>query len=110
MFKTIAKGIGGLFKSDVVEKTLDLAEKHVVDQDKRNELIGGLLTKVVEQSGKPTIPLIDGLHKLGRQLLSVFIAWVVYDCHVRGVPLTVEQMAFIAGPALGYNILKGKGR
>ena len=96
-----------------IDKGIDLASEAIEDPDQRNELRQAYAalkegTYVAELNTK-TIPLIDGLHKMSRTILSLASMGItVYMVH-NGID---DPIALAAGltPAAGYNIVKGKGR
>lgn len=95
-------------------KVADLVSEVVEDKDKANEIKARLeeLRQQVylTELNTKTVPWVDALHKMGRQLLS-------YSSIIGGViVLTVNPdvnpiaLASILGPGGVYNFVKGKGK
>ena len=108
--------IGDLFKT--VDKTIDVVSEHVEDKDKKNEIIGGLqqskqlvdkIMHLAELQTK-TIPWIDGLHKMGRQILNLVTVIAVVVLLLCGKTITPEVALILGGPNMAYQIIKGKGK
>lgn len=115
-----------------VEKTfgeaLDIVDKFVVDKDAKIQLEGKLregelsLMRLKQESyiaelNRVTVPWVDALHKMGRQILSfislIFSGSIVIYYIKQGHVLDIETMAAILsinGPTGVYNYVKGKGR
>ena len=110
-----------------VNRVIDVVDKAVVDQDLRIQLKAELqsaqydLQKLaqevyVAELNTKTVPWVDATHKLGRQglaLLSMLGGWgiIVYMIH-KGMDANQLVTAMLAShaPALGYNVVKGKGK
>lgn len=111
-----------------LDKVLDTVDKAVVDQDLKMTLRAEIkaaeldLRRLAEQTyvaelNSKTIPWVDALHKMGRQILSLVMmliggAVLIYLIK-SGQELTLETMASIlamSGPAGIYNFVKGRGR
>ncbi len=95
-----------------------LVSEYIQDPDKANEIIGRLdemqaQIRVAELNTK-TIPWVDALHKVGRQLISVvsiIAPMTVLAIHPEIDLAKILTVAGIgAGPGGVYNIIKGKGR
>ena len=95
----------GLFKS--VDKSLDIIDQMVVDADKANELKARFYLAELQTK---THPLVDGIHKLGRQTLAFvqvgFYMWAVKS----GIEITPELVAGVSGATGAYTLIKGKGK
>ncbi|MBY5920423.1 hypothetical protein [Ferrimonas balearica] len=93
------------FKSPV-NKGLDLADQLIDDGDLSVKLKAAFY---LQELRTKTIPLLDGLHKLGRQLLALvqvgFYAWASQN----GVEITWELVAGVSGATGAYTLVKGKG-
>ena len=96
---------GGMGKT--VEKGIELASEKVRDTDKADEIIGKVIMKSLDER---TIPIIDGIHKLGRQLMMMVLAYWYYESWKAGNPIPVEDFMIIAGGPALYTVLKGTGR
>ncbi len=97
----------GLFSGQNVGKVIDVAKEKVEDVDKRNEIIGEILKA---EAGKQTIPLLDGIHKLGRQILIGSVIYFHVYCKLNEIVLSLEEMTFMYAAVGVYTFLKGKGR
>ena len=95
-------------------RVADIVDQAVVDKDKREELkfeLENLKQQVyIAELNTKTVPWMDGVHKLGRQIISlvsmgVGIALVYLDPEID--PLS---LAAILAPGGAYNIVKGKGK
>ena len=104
--------IGTLFKD-----TTDIIKEVVVDKDAQNKILESLDTLrmqvdkeiYIKELDTKTIPSIDALHKMGRQLLNfvTIIAVVVLSlCHVT---ITPEMALIMGGGNVVYQWVKGKG-
>lgn len=100
--------IAGLFSflSSPVNKGLDIVDQMVEDKDASNQLKAAFYLAELQTK---TIPLIDGLHKMGRQILAFaqigFYAW----CLQKGHDITPELVAGVSGATTAYTLIKGKG-
>ena len=102
--------IGGLFTGGLgksVEKGIDLASEKIRDTDKADDIIGKVVLAAVNDK---TIPIIDGIHKLGRQGMMMVLAYWYYESWKSGNPIPVEDFLVIAGGPALYTVLKGTGR
>jgi len=106
----IFKAVIGLFTggSSAVDKGIDIISEKVTDVDKRNDMIGNVVMKYLESP--PTIPIIDGIHKLGRQAMMAVLAYWYYQSWKAGNPIPIEDFMIIAGGPALYTVLKGTGR
>ena len=94
-------------------KVADLVSEVVEDKDKANEIKGQLMTLAentyrVELQTK-TVPWVDALHKMGRQITSYLgYGLAFYMVHKGGV----DPMAVMAAVAPGgiYAAFKNKGK
>ena len=94
------------------DKTADLISEAIVDTDKLNTIKGNLLKLKQEVYQKEletkTIPWVDALHKMGRQLTGYLgYALAFYMVH-KGF----DAMAVMAAVAPGglYAVFKNKGK
>ena len=92
----------------VIGKSVAIIDKNVRDKTKADTLIGEVVLKYLDNP--PTIPWVDGLHKVMRQFMAVALAVVYYIEWKNGTPIPLEDFMIIsAGPAL-YTVMKGVGR
>lgn len=89
-----------------VNKGLDIVDQLVDDGDLAQKLKAQFYLAELHTK---TIPLLDGLHKLGRQGLALvqvgFYAW----CVTRGIEISWELVAGVSGATGAYTLAKGKG-
>lgn len=100
----------GFGSSRTVEKAIGLASEHIEDKDKRNELVVELVRIQAQTDIAATIPWVDAIHKMGRQLMwwGVIGAWLYAKS--KGIAIDIgELVALITGPA-AYTLLKGRGQ
>ena len=64
----------------------------------------------IEETKAKTVPWVDGLHKLGRQILNLFnivaTVWLMLD----GKTITPEVVLLLGGPNVAYQLIKGRGQ
>lgn len=97
-----------------LNKALDIADQAITNKDKLNELkfhLAEVRENVYTSELKTkTVPWIDGLHKMGRMilsLLSLVIPSILIYLQPDIDPATI--MAIVA-PGGVYNYVKGKGQ
>lgn len=95
-------------------KVTDIADQAITDKDKLNELKYALETVRLQIYTKEletkTVPWVDALHKLGRQILSL-VSMLICFWVVREQPdVSLDQLAAVVGPASIYNYVKGQGK
>ena len=97
-----------------IGKAIGLVSEAVQDPDKANAIIGhleaGRQAAYLAELNTQTVPWVDALHKMGRQLLSwgnMGICAYIVAKHPEVNPLT---LAAVAGPTGIYSMVKGKGR
>jgi len=105
--------IGKLF--GLADKTADIVKEAVTDKDKANEIIGNIEQIKVGSSylaelATKTIPWIDGIHKMGRQILNVFVLIVWLVGILNDHTFTQYDMLILGGGNFAYQIIKGKGK
>lgn len=88
-------------------KGLDIVDQFVEDKDKANELRAQFyLTELATK----THPLIDGVHKLGRQVLALAQIGFYAYCVTKDIPITWELVTGVSGVSGAYTLAKGKGK
>lgn len=92
----------------IIEKSVDIISEKVRDTDKADSIIGEVILKALDNP--PTVPIIDGLHKLGRQLMMAVLAYWYYKSWMVGNPIPFENFMMIAGGPALYTVVKGVGR
>lgn len=96
----------------------ELASEAIVDKDKQNEFIAHLedlqrqidreLT-IIELQVK-TVPWVDALHKMGRQITNYLTLFIVLGLMLAGKEITPTVAAILGGPNIAYQLIKGKGK
>ena len=106
----------GWFKDakETINNIVDIADQAVTDKDKLNELKFHL-SELKEQTyqaelATKTVPWIDGLHKMGRQILSLINMGVIAYLLLERPDIEPLSLAMLAGPGAVYNYVKGKGK
>ena len=99
---------------DLIKGTTDIVKEAVVDKDKQNAIIGklnerGQYVYITELQTK-TIPWVDALHKMGRQILNAMNIAAVVILIAMEVEITQNIALLIGGPNVAYQLIKGKGR
>ncbi|AYM04238.1 hypothetical protein D8911_14640 (plasmid) [Levilactobacillus brevis] len=98
----------------IIGDLFGLVEKAVPDKDKQTEMIGKLNQLqsdiYLAELNTKTHPLIDGLHKMGRQLLGYYTAGLSAYLLATQPGIDPMSLAVLAGPAGAYTIMKGRGR
>ena len=96
-----------LSPSATIAKGFDLVDKMVIDQDQANDLKAKMYMMELQTS---TIPIVDAIHKLGRQGLALLqIVFYLYALH-KNWPITPELVAGVSGATGIYTIAKGRGK
>ena len=57
-----------------------------------------------------TIPWVDALHKMGRQIAIYLNIAVVFGSMCMGHTVTPEEVAVLCGGNMAYQFIKGKGK
>lgn len=104
----------GIFKfKETIDKAVDIIDQAVVDQDKSNEL--KFLIQSLEHDmrlaelGTVTVPWVDALHKMGRQIISLASIIAIVVLKLYGIDLSMEEMVAMGGAGVAYNVIKGRG-
>lgn len=107
----IFKKVLGWFTSggSSVEKTIDIISEKVLDVDKQGELIAQVIQAQIAADAKTTIPAIDAIHKIGRQVMMMILAYWYYEAWKAGNPIPLDDFMLIAGGPALYTLIKGKG-
>jgi len=102
--------LGSLFgTTNFVNKSLDIVDQLVTDKDKTAELKAAFY---LQELRTPTVPIIDAIHKMGRQTLAFAqMGFYYYTIQQYGVDaITPELVAGVSGAASIYTLVKGKGQ
>ena len=98
----------------LINGTRDIVSQVVVDKDKRNEIFNNLeqlrQTVYLAELETRTIPWVDGLHKLGRQILNVITITATVTLLLLGKEITPTVALILGGGNVAYQIIKGKGK
>lgn len=105
--------IGNLFKD-----TADIVKEVVVDKDQQNKILENLeAVKLamekelyLKELETKTIPWVDALHKMGRQILNIIVVIVVAILMLTGKVITPEVALLLGGGNVAYQIIKGTGK
>ena len=105
--------IGDLFKT--IDRGIDVVDKTIPDEDKKNQLISDLVkiketVSYIAELQTQTVPWIDGLHKLGRQILNLVSIIAVIILISMGHELTQWDVLVLGGGNVAYQLIKGSGR
>lgn len=99
--------LGGKGFAGVASKAAAIIDKNVTDKDLANQLKAEMYLAELQVK---SIPWVDGLHKMGRQILALaqigFYAWAVGA----GVEITPQLVAGVSGVAGIYTLAKGRGQ
>ena len=101
----------------LVDGIFNIADQAIEDKDKLNELKAKVseIQETARESiylaelGTKTIPWIDGLHKMGRQLLNLISITAVVVLLLKGIEITGPAALVIGGGNAIYQFVKGKG-
>lgn len=99
----------GLLGGKTIEKSLDLADQYIEDKDVKNKLMTDVIMKQLDLDAQKTNPILDGIHKLGRQIISIGIAYLWYDAKKNGIELPLTELLMIVAPGTAYIVAKGRG-
>ncbi len=102
---------------ELAKDAFSLIDQAVVDKDLKLQL----QLKVQEMShqmrlaelGTETIPWVDALHKMGRQIISLVTVLGIIAILITGIELSQQDLLAIvtaAAPGSIYNWVKGKGK
>ena len=102
----------------IADKATDIAKEAVVDKDKQNELVAHIaeLTGEAEKAvylaelQTKTVPWVDGLHKMGRQLSNLLTIAAVVVLSLAGIEITPTMALVLTGGNVTYQYIKGKGQ
>ena len=95
-------------------KVVGVVSEFVEDKDKANELSARLQSELnniyLAELQVKTVPWVDAVHKMGRQLMSY--ASMAAGCYLLTVNPDINPLALgaVVGPAGAYNIVKGRGK
>lgn len=98
----------------LIDGTRDIVSQAVTDKDKRNEILGNL-DKLKEEVylaelGTKTIPWVDAIHKMGRQIINMVTILAIVTMRLLDIEITQEMVVLMGGGNLAYQIIKGRGK
>ncbi len=96
-------------QTSTINKGLDIVDQLITDKDKAAELKAAFYLQELQT---PTIPLIDAIHKMGRQSLA-YAQMIFYYTTIQQYgtqAITPELVAGVSGAASIYTLVKGKGK
>ena len=106
--------LSGTAIGKLIDGTRDLIGQAITDKDKRNEVLGGLDRLEGEihlaELATKTIPWVDAVHKMGRQIMNALTILVVLIFGLLDVEISQPMMFLMGGGNLAYQIVKGKGK
>jgi len=98
----------------LIDGTRDIISQVVVDKDKRNEIFANLeqLRQEVYMAelGTKTVPWVDALHKMGRQILNIATIAAAVTLLLLGVEITPTIALILGGGNVSYQLIKGSGK
>ena len=105
--------IGKLF-----ENTTDIIKEVVIDKDQQNKILENLeVIKLAMEKDMylkeleiKTVPWVDALHKMGRQILNVLIMVAVVWLMLSGKTITPEVALLLGGGNVAYQLIKKAGK
>jgi membrane-bound ClpP family serine protease len=98
--------------------TTEIIKEAVLDKDAQNKIIETLdvLKQNVEREiyirelDTKTIPWVDALHKMGRQILNIITIAAVTVLLLNDIQITGPVAMILGGGNLAYQIVKGPGK
>jgi len=102
----------------IFDNVADVAKEAITDKDMLNNLIGALeggkqeITKelYLAELNSHTIPWVDALHKMGRQISNWLLIIAVVLLAALDVDISGPMMLLMGGGNVAYQIIKGKGK
>ena len=85
----------------------DVAREMTLDKDQVNQITQAIY---IAELNTKTVPWIDAVHKMGRQILAFAQIGAYVWLAKTGVEISPELVAGISGPAGIYTLLKGSGK
>lgn len=99
---------------DLINKTHNIVDQVVEDKDKKNEILQNLQVigqqVYLKELETKTVPWIDAIHKMGRQILNFTTIIAVVALLLLGIEITPTVAIIMGGPNAAYQIVKGKGK
>ena len=98
----------------LIDGTKDIVSQAVVDVDKRNEILNNLESLRQEvymaELATKTVPWVDALHKMGRQILNIATITATVILLLLGIEITPTIALVLGGGNVSYQLIKGKGK
>jgi len=82
-------------------------EERKIDVEELKQLKDG--EGYLEELKTKTIPWVDALHKMGRQIMNYVLVGYALVCVFTGHEITQYELLLIGGPNIAYQLIKGKG-
>ncbi len=103
---------------DGIKSILGIVSEHVEDKDVRNRLASELarlemgVTQIMHlaELQVETIPWIDGVHKMGRQIVNLLSIILIFVLLLKGHVFSQWDVLLLGGPNVAYQLIKGKGK
>lgn len=110
-------GISIPFLSKLFGDTTDIVKEAVTDKDAQNRILGSLeeLGQNVEREiylaelKTKTVPWVDAVHKLGRQLLNFFSIAATALLIAFNYDINQYEALLLGGGNVAYQLIKGRG-
>lgn len=95
---------------DPIEKIVDVAVSKIGGDSKKDKVVSEILTNAASAKVNSSWPIVDAVHKMGRQLMAFGVMFIYYESVKQGNPLSVAELASLAALPGAYTIMKGKGK
>ncbi len=97
--------------------TAEVVKETVLDKDAQNKILESLDTLKMETEKQihlqelqtATVPWVDGLHKMGRQITNYLTIIIVSVLMLNGIEITGPAAMILGGGNVAYQVIKGKG-
>ena len=100
--------------AEIVKDAFSLIDQAVVDKDAKLKLTFAVMELQQQmrlaELATTTVPWVDAVHKLGRQIISVVSIAAVVVLKLNGYEISMEELLALSGAGVAYNIVKGKGK
>lgn len=97
-----------------MDNIYNIVDQKVEDKDLKNQILANMdqMAKQVyiAELGTKTVPWMDGVHKLGRQILNLVTICAVVGLLLAGKTVTPEVALILGGPNAIYQFVKGRGK
>ena len=102
----------------IFDRTADIVQEAVTDKDAQNQILENL-ESIKQQVNKElyikeletkTIPWVDALHKMGRQIINLVTIVAVTVLLLRNIDITGPAALVLGGGNVAYQVIKGRGK